>query len=146
VSKLKVRPIFQRIVSSFIALGSVWLLIALVPAICFRTFYLPGAYLISSIPVFAIAWIVVGIPAIVAGQLMTKMSIWGVALLGAVAGLIVFFTLNREEHFSRLELFGWSASAALAGAAVMILYRLLIETKMKSSPATSDSGCSWTDK
>jgi hypothetical protein len=90
------------------------------------------ASLISSISIFAIAWIVVGIPAVVAGRLVIRMPIWGVGLLGAVAGAIILFALDREDHLYRPEHFGWPALASVSGAAGMTIYRVLIETKTKN--------------
>ena len=91
-------------------------------------------FLISSIPVFAIAWILVGIPAVAAGRLLIKMPVWAVGLLGAVAGAIIIFALDREDRLYRPEhLFGFPALASVSGAAGMVIYRLLIETRTKTS-------------
>jgi hypothetical protein len=133
VTTSKVRPFFQRIASSFVALAIAWFSVAVAVGIYFRSAYGAVACLISTISIFAIAWIVVGIPAVAAGRLLIQMPMWVVGLLGAVAGAIVLIALDREEHLYRPEhLFGFPALASVSGAAGMVVYRLLIATKTKN--------------
>ena len=134
VTSSKVRPLFRRIASSFVALAIACLSAAVAFGIYSRSANGAVLFLISSIPVFAIAWILVGIPAVAAGRLLFKMPVWGVGLLGAVAGAIIIFALDREDHLYRPEhLFVFPALASVSGAAGMVIYRLLIETRTKTS-------------
>jgi hypothetical protein len=90
------------------------------------------AALISSIPIFGIAWILVAIPAIATGNLLIRMPVWVVGFFGAIAGAAILFALDREDHLYRPEhLFGFPAVASVSGAASMVIYRLLIEMKTK---------------
>jgi hypothetical protein len=130
----KVRPLFRRIASSFVALAIAWLSAAVAFGIYSRSANGAVLFLISSISVFAIAWILVGIPAVAAGRLLIQIPIWVVGLLGAVGGAIILFALDREDHLYRPEhLFGFPALASVSGAAGMVIYRLLIETRTKAS-------------
>lgn len=134
VTSSKVRPLFRRIASSFVALAIACLSASVAFGIYSRAANGAVLFLISSIPVFAIAWILVGIPAVAAGRLLIKMPVWAVGLLGAVAGAIIIFGLDREDHLYRPEhLFGFPALASVSGAAGMVIYRLLIETRTKTS-------------
>ncbi|QEE28724.1 hypothetical protein FTW19_12370 [Terriglobus albidus] len=123
------RSLFPRVVSSFVALGVSWLAAAAAFGISVKSPYGVLAALISGIPIFAIAWIVVGIPMVLAGHRVIQMPIWGLGLLGAVAGAIIFLAIDREEQLYRAENIGWPALASLSGAIGIVTYRLLIETK-----------------
>lgn len=88
------------------------------------------AGLISSIPTFAIGWVVVGLPVVVAGRRVIQIPMWVVGLLGATAAAIILFGIDREDHLYLLHhLLGLPALALVSGAAGMVIYRLLIETK-----------------
>lgn len=128
----KARPLFQRIASSLAALAIAWLSVAAAFGIYSRSAYAVVACLISTLFIFAIAWIVVGIPSVAAGRLLVQMPTWVAGFLGAVAGLVILFTVDRADNLYRPEnLFGFPTLAAFSGAAGMVVYRLLIATKTK---------------
>ena len=131
VTPSQVRPVVYRIASSFAAIAAAWLSAAVGFGIYSRSAYGVVVALISTISIFAIAWILVGIPAVAAGHLLVQMPPWFVGLLGAIAGAIILFALDHEEQLSPVY-FGFLALASVSGAAGMITYRLLIETKAKN--------------
>jgi lipid-A-disaccharide synthase-like uncharacterized protein len=124
--------LFRRIVSSVAALAIVWVSTAVAVGIHLRSAQGAIACLISSIPIFAIGWVVAGIPIVAAGRRVLQIPIWVIGLLGAVAGAIIFLGLDREDLiYLRQHLFGWPTLAAIVGAAAMVIYRLLIERRIK---------------
>ena len=89
--------------------------------------------LISTIPIFAIAWIVVGFPAVAAGTFVIRMPVWIVGVFGASAGALILLVLDRDEHLYRPENLLWVPIASVSGAAGMFVYRHLIKAKPEPS-------------
>ena len=106
-----------------------WLVASVAFGIYTRSAYGVVAALISTIPIFAIAWIVVAIPAIATGTFLIRMPVWIVGVFGASAGAVILFVLDRDDHLYRPENLLWVSAASVSGAAGMLVYRHLIESK-----------------
>jgi hypothetical protein len=107
-SEAVVPPLFKRVTSSLVALAIVWVSAAVAVGIYVRSARGAVAGFISAIPVFAIAWIVAGLPAIAAGRRVIQIPMWIMGLLGAGAGLVILFGLDGEDRISS-PLSSWMA-------------------------------------
>jgi hypothetical protein len=99
-------------------------------------------FLIWSLPFFAVAWIVTGVPIIAAGNLVLRIPLILVVLAGAAAGVFVLLLLPLVEWVKYLiwptpgisrsislpwsYLVGWPAFCAALGAGGTMLYRGLL--------------------
>jgi hypothetical protein len=129
----KIRPVFYRILFSLVSVAIAWLSAAIAFGIYARSANGALLFLISSIVVFVIAWVLFVIPVVAVGGFLVQLPAWVVGLFGAVAGAVIMFALDREDHLYRPEhLLGFPALASFSGAVGMLIYRLLIEMKSKN--------------
>jgi hypothetical protein len=99
-------------------------------------------FLFWSLPFFAVAWIVAGVPIVAAGDLILRIPVILVVLAGAAAGVLIVMLLPLVE-WSRYLLWptpgisrsvdlpwsylrGWPAFCAALGAGGTALYRWLL--------------------
>jgi hypothetical protein len=99
-------------------------------------------FLIWSLPFFAVAWVVAGVPIIAAGNLVVRIPLIVALLAGAAAGVLVLMLLPllewvkflicptpgviRSIDLPRSYLMGWPAFCAALGAVGTIQYRWLL--------------------
>ena len=103
-------------------------------------------FFIWSLPFFAVAWMVTGVPIIAAGNLVLKVPVILVVLAGATAGVFVVLLLPLIEWVKYLispapgisrsislpwsYLMGWPVFCAALGAGGTVLYRWLLSRIM----------------
>jgi hypothetical protein len=104
-------------------------------------------FLFWSLPFFAVAWIVTGVPIVAAANLVLRIPAILVVLAGAVAGVFVLLLLPLVELIKYLlwptpgisrsislpwsYLRGWPAFCAAMGAGGTVLYRWLLSRTIK---------------
>jgi hypothetical protein len=127
-----------RIGFSLIAVGVTWLLSSIVFGIYVRDARALVAFLIWSVPFFALGWVLVGVPLIAWSDQFSRKP--GFLLLlgitGALAGGLIMLVpgvyvrwVSPASHFmpyTMAELTGWPALGAAIGATAMLLYAWLL--------------------
>jgi hypothetical protein len=131
-----------RIGISLVALAVTWLVCGVSAGLRFRDPELALLFFVWSVPFFAVAWIVTGVPIIAMGNLALRIPTVLVALAGALGGVFVLFLPTMLEwardltspvpgvthsiHLPWSYLKGSPAFCALLGACGMVLYRWLL--------------------
>jgi hypothetical protein len=127
-----------RIGFSLTAAGVTWLLSAIAFGVYARDARALVAFLIWSIPFFALGWAIVGVPLIaLSNQLLSRPGfslILGIS--GALAGAMIMLApgavarwLSPQTHFvpfSMTELTGWPSLGAAIGASGTLFYSWLL--------------------
>ena len=142
-----------RIQISLIALAATYLAGGVSVGFRFWDLQIFLLFLLWSLPFFAVAWIVTGVPIVAAGNLVLRTPVILVVLAGAAAGVFVLLLLPLVEWIKFLlwptpgisrsislpwsYLKGWPAFCAGLGAAGTFLYRWLLSraTNHAGSPA-----------
>ena len=131
-----------RIGISLVALAVTWLVCGVSTALRFLDPEVALLFFLWSVPFFAVAWIVTGVPIIAMGNLALRIPTVLVALAGALGGVFVLFLplmlewardltspvpgVTRSIHLPWSYLKGWPAFCALLGACGTVLYRWLL--------------------
>jgi hypothetical protein len=137
-----------RIQISLIALAATYIAGAVSVGIRFWDLQVSLIFLIWSLPFFAVAWIVTGVPIVAVGNLVLRIPVILVVLAGAAAGVFLLLLLPLVEWAKYLiwptpgisrsislpwsYLMGWPAFCAVLGAGGAVLYRWLLSRIIRS--------------
>ena len=138
-----------RVGFSLTAVGVTWLLSSIAFGIYGRDARALVAFLIWSVPFFALGWLIVGIPLIAWGDRLPQNPgftlILGIA--GAVAGGMIMLvpgvyvrSVSPASHFmpyTIAELAGWPSLGAAIGATAMLFYAWLVARYVSLTPKDS---------
>jgi hypothetical protein len=131
-----------RIGISLVALAVTWLACGASTALRFLDPQIALLFFVWSLPFFAVAWIVAGVPIIAMGNLALRIPTVLVALAGALGGVFVLFLplmlewardltspvpgVTHSIHLPWSYMKGWPVFCALLGACGTVLYRWLL--------------------
>jgi hypothetical protein len=131
-----------RIRISLVALAATWFVCGVSTGLHFLDPAISLLFLFWSVPFFAVAWILTGVPLIAMGNLALKIPTVLLGIAGAMAGVFVILLLPMLEWVRYLirpvpgfthsidlpwsYLKGWPAFCALLGAGGTVLYRCLL--------------------
>jgi hypothetical protein len=140
----------SRIQISLIALAATYIAGDVSVGLRFWDIQISLIFLIWSLPFFAVAWIVTGVPIVAAGNLVLRIPVILVILAGAAAGVLVLFLLplvdwvkyliwptpgiSRSINLPWSYLMGWPAFCAALGAGGTFLYRWLLSRIIADPP------------
>jgi hypothetical protein len=129
-----------RIGISLVSMAIAWFVSGVASGWSLRDANAAFAFFLWSIPFFAVAWVLMGIPIIALGNRILRIPQILLAICGAAAGALVMhfptigwaIFLGKEQHvdWSVLREWsywrGWPAFGAAIGAGVTIMYRWLL--------------------
>jgi hypothetical protein len=140
----------RRMQISLIALAATYIVGGVSVGIRFWDHQISLLFLIWSLPFFAVAWIVTGVPIIAAGNLILRIPVILVVLAGAAGGVFVLLLLplidwvkyllwptpgiSRPINLPWSYLVGWPAFCAALGAGGTVLYRWLLSRAIPVPP------------
>lgn len=132
----------SRIQISLIALAATYIVGSVSVGFRFWDVRIFLMFLFWSLPFFAVAWIVAGVPIVAAGNLVLRIPVIPVVLAGAAAGVLIIMLLPLVDWIRYLlwpapgishsidlpwsYLRGWPAFCAALGAGGAALYRWLL--------------------
>jgi hypothetical protein len=144
-----------RIQISLIALAATYIACAVCFGLRSWNLQITLLSLIWSLPFFATAWIVTGVPIIAAGNLVLRVPVILIGLAGAAAGVFVLLLLplmewvkfliwpipgiNHSINLPWSYLMGWPAFCAALGAGGTVLYRWLLSRIIHAHAEGEDS-------
>jgi hypothetical protein len=145
-----------RIQLSLIALAAMYIACAVSVGLRYWDLEIPLLFLFWSVPFFAIAWIVTGVPIVAAGNLVLRIPAILVALAGATAGVFVLLLqplvewikyllwptpgISRSINLPWSYLAGWPAFCAALGAGGTVMYRWLLSRAIRHPLSQTDDG------
>src|SRR3984957_7346327 len=131
-----------RIQISLIALAATYIVGGVFVGFCFWDVRIFLMFLFWSLPFFAVAWIVAGVPIVASGNVVLRIPVILVLVAGAAAGVFIVLLLPLVDWIKYLlwptpgisrsislpwsYLKGWPAFCAALGAGGAALYRWLL--------------------
>jgi hypothetical protein len=132
----------MRVACSLKALGILWLVSGVVFTIIVRGIGVIEAWCIWGTGVFAIGWIVVGLPLISLGERVRRIPCLLLAVMGGLGGALVIdlpgiFVLlidPRENHanFTSFSALKWEGIAFTIAAPATVLYQLFLDRALQN--------------
>jgi hypothetical protein len=127
-----------RLICSFKALGIVWLVCGIIFMFIARGPTVLQAWCIWGTAVFAIGWIVVGLPLIIFGEWTRRVPRLLIATLGGIGGALVMsspivfnsivnHSASRWDFLAASSL-GWEGVAFAIAASATLIYRMFLDT------------------
>jgi hypothetical protein len=146
-------PLLIRIANSIEAIGICWFVSGIASGLRFRDPRISFLFFLWSLPFFAVAWVLVGIPIIAMGNRILRIPPILLGIAGAIAGAFViifpFFVLavisRGTVNFAGWRwssLKGWPAFGAGIGASGVILYSWLLSREINRASAKVNTNCS----